>query len=446
MSDGKVVVVTGCTRGIGRSLFEWFAANGHRVAGCGSNAVLVEALQTSHPRSTVAAVDVREEASVAAWLRGVHEMFGHIDLLVCCAGILPAAGNLWEIKADSWAEGCEVNIQGLARVLRHSVPKLSTPGACAVLLSSRYGRSVTRGQGCYSATKWSTEAMAKTLALELRDKGIAVVSLDPGIVDTDMLKQSNPNGAACGEQDVKEFAADAGPFMLSLTMADTGRNLTASGSPASYFTTGVAYKDRPDWANGFGKFVRACDDTREDEGGSASAPKRPRVADAHALADAKVGIGDGKSLRYFISGVMLGSRRQLNDASVDLHPQDYRERMTQIILKTDPRAEVVDPLQVVKSRAASMDKTIEELSRETGLVRQAFEEVVDLAARCDVVVSNLPEASMGSAIEIWEARNAGKLVLTISPLQDNWLLRSVTHHNFVDLDDFERNLHIHLPK
>jgi short-subunit dehydrogenase len=110
---------------------------------------------------------------------------------------------------------------------------------------------------CYSATKWATEALAKTLALELQKEKVVVVSLDPGVVNTQMLQQS------CGPQELEwchkqrgpeDFAADAGPFLLSLSMADTGRNLTVPGCPPSSFQTAVAYKDRPAWANGFSSF------------------------------------------------------------------------------------------------------------------------------------------------------------------------------------------------
>lgn len=434
------MVITGCTRGIGRALLEWFAAAGHRVAGCGSSEDHVIALREAHPRCLIVRVDVRDEKAVAVWLDGVHAELGTIDLLVCCAGILPAVGNLWEIEGGEWSTACEVNIQGLARVLRYSVPKLRAPGGVVVLFSSRYGRAVNRGLGCYSATKWSTEAISKTLALELQDMGISVVSLDPGIVDTDMLRASNPSGAPCGERDVKEFAAEICPFMLSLSIADTGRNLTAKGSPAGYFQTGVPYKDRPDWANGFGKFVRACDEGgggREDVGGCAAGRMRQRE-------EVEASTGSAKRLRYFISGVMLGSARKLENAAVDLAPQDYRDRLTQIIRNVDPHAKVVEPLKIVKERAAALGKTIEEMNQDSNLVRDVFSDVVAVAAECDIVVSNLPEASMGSAAEIWEARKAGKTVFTISPMTDNWLLRSTTHHNFEDLDDFEQHFHLHL--
>jgi len=442
----QVVALTGCTRGMGRALLESFVQRGFKVAGCGTNEERLEELRKAHQGCRFSRVDVRSEESVAAWLKDVADAWGPVDVLVCNAAVFPECRKFEDIPEKDWAETCDVNICGVARVLRHAVQRLRSPGATVVLLSSRYGRTVTRELGCYSATKWAIESMAKTLALEQRDRGIAAVSLDPGIVDTDMFRTSNPSGHACGEISPADFAEKAVPLILSVGMADTGRNLTTPGSPPAYFHTGVAYKDRPAWANGFSPFVLA----REDEG--VAAAKRRRTEGASAAQESARPHGAGAAdnaaepLRYFISGVMLGSRPRLDEQCANMVPQDFREKIAQIIRQADPTAVVVEPLDVVKRRAEGFGMTLGQLSQHTEMVRESFEEVVELAAECDVVVSNLPEASMGSAVELWEARRAGRHVLTISPLKDNWLLRSTSHHNFADLEEFERGLKEHLPK
>ncbi|CAJ1416667.1 unnamed protein product [Effrenium voratum] len=286
------------------------------------------------------------------------------------------------------------------------------PKGAIVVLSSRYGRAVAPGMGCYSATKWATEAMAKTLALELLAREVAVVSLDPGVVNTEMLRQNCQTEEElkwCAQQrSPEEFAQECGPFLLSLGLEDTGRNLTAPGSPESYFQTGVPYKDRPAWASGFGAFRASRRQAR----------------------------------RYFISGVMLGSQKTLTEAG--LAPQNYRQQISDVIRKADPEAVIVDPLEVVQQKAARENSNMDGLNSSTGAVREAFLEVVGLVQTCDVIVSHLPEASMGSAVELWEARKHQLTVLTISPMKDNWTIRSVTDHNFADLADFEANLSAHL--
>jgi len=441
-ASGRTVVVIGCTRGIGRALFEWFCKMGeYNVAGCGTDKAELKALQAawSASQSYVCEVNIRDEADVSSWLKGVAKRFTAVDVLICCAGYLPKLAEFHEISDNDWRLACEVNVVATAKVLRHAVPVLRTPGATVVIFSSRYGRSVVKNQAAYCASKWGTEGMAKALALELVEKGITVVPLDPGVVNTAMLQKSSPGpeGAKwCSQQQSPDdFAQKAAPFILSLTIADTGRSLTSPGSPEHYFQTGVAYKDRPAWANGIGPFVRAVDDV-------APVAKRARTSE-----DSRPNQECTQRKRtYFISGVMGGSSTKLHNKE-DLASQDYRARISQIIGRVDPVAHVVDPMDRVVDRAASQGLTIDQLLRapDNSTIRGAFEDVVDLASQCDVVISNLPEASMGSAVELWEAKKMGRTVLTVSPMAGNWLIRSVSDHNFSDLEDLERNLHIYLP-
>ena len=414
----KRIVITGCTKGIGRALLEHFAKE-HEVAGCGRSISDLEALKLQLPNAKLKQLDLSSSLELQSWFGELQNDWGWIDLLVANAGIMPSPAKLWEIPREDWQKTLQVNVLSTSQVLRHSVPLLKQ-SSIVVLISSRYGRTVASGMSCYSASKWATEALAKTLALELQKDKVVVVSLDPGVVNTQMLRQS------CGPQELEwchqqrgpeDFAADAGPFLLSLSMADTGRNLTVPGCPPSSFQTAVAYKDRPAWANGFSSFH--------------TEPKSKKLG--------KDG-GSGTGRRYFISGVMLGSKQKLVKHEADLVPQNYRQQIADVIQKTDPRAIIVDPLDALKHRAEQMGHTIDEINASDEAVRDAFMEVIEMVKDCDVIVSNLPEASMGSAVELWEARKANLQIFTISPMKDNWAIRSVTDHNFLDLLDYEQNL------
>ena len=135
-----------------------------------------------------------------------------------------------------------------------------------------------------------------------------------------------------------------------------------------------------------------------------------------------------------------GQQAKLEKHEADLVPQNYRQQIADVIQKKDPQAVIVDPLDALKHRAEQMGHTIDDINASDEAVRDAFTEVIEMVKDCDVIVSNLPEASMGSAIELWEAQKANLQIFTISPMKDNWTIRSVTDHNFLDLVDFEQNL------
>jgi len=120
---------------------------------------------------------------------------------------------------------------------------------------------------------------------------------------------------------------------------------------------------------------------------------------------------------------MQGSRED-----TELHQQDYRARLTDLITTYLPDAVVYDPLAGHPESVA--------YSEEEG--RRVFYGHNRLCREVDVVIAFVPEASMGTAIEMWEAHEHGRAaVLTISPLAHNWAVRFCSHAVYPDLDAFE---------
>ena len=141
---------------------------------------------------------------------------------------------------------------------------------------------------------------------------------------------------------------------------------------------------------------------------------------------------------FFLSGVMGGSGGGTSKlVGVAVESQDYRARIRDTILAADPSATVVDPADVVAARARALHPTSAIDWASDAAVSAMFGECVDLAARCDVVVSYLPMASMGSAVELHAARAAGRLVLVVAPgekMRSNWVIRSYADCVFDDTD------------
>lgn len=222
---GKTIVITGVTRGLGRALAERFIADGHTVIGCGRSAQVLE-LRFTHPAPhDFAAVDVAQETKVAMWAERVIGSHGAPDLLVNNAALMNAPAPLWQVPAREFDALVDVNLKGVANVIRHFVPAMIARGRGVIVnLSSGWGRSTSPEVAPYCATKFGIEGLTKALAQEL-PAGMAAVPLNPGVIDTDMLRQCWSEGAA-GHPKAEAWAQTAAPFLLRLGPKDNGRSLS----------------------------------------------------------------------------------------------------------------------------------------------------------------------------------------------------------------------------
>ena len=131
---------------------------------------------------------------------------------------------------------------------------------------------------------------------------------------------------------------------------------------------------------------------------------------------------DDRSLLFFIAGIMQGSFREMA-----LHDQSYRAELTALLERHFPGCRVYDPF-ANHSNSIAYD---ESKGRETFLMHNRM-----CGSEVDVLIAFVPEASMGTAIEMWEAWNKGALVLTISPLRVNWAVKFLSHAIYPDLSAF----------
>ncbi|MDB5312826.1 MAG: 3-oxoacyl-[acyl-carrier protein] reductase [Gemmataceae bacterium] len=228
MSNTKVVVITGATRGLGRALVPLFAAAGHTVIGCGRSEIHVAELRAAFPAPhSFAAVDVRDAAAVKAWADAAVAAHGPPDLLVNNAALMNTPAPLWEVPAAEFDAVVDVNVKGVANVIRAFVPAMAARRAGVIAnLSSGWGRSTSPDVAPYCATKYAVEGLTLALAQEL-PHGMAAVPLNPGVIDTDMLRQAWADGAAA-YPNADQWAKRAAPFLLALGPTDNGRSLTVA--------------------------------------------------------------------------------------------------------------------------------------------------------------------------------------------------------------------------
>lgn len=223
------IVITGVTRGLGRALVEEFIKAGHTVAGCGRGSEGILDLRFAHGAPhTFDVVDVANPVKVGIWAAKVLGFGEAPDLLINNAAIMNTPAPLWKVPPEEFKALIDVNVSGVANVIHEFVPSMvAAKRGVIVNFSSGWGRSVSPDVAPYCASKWAIEGLTKALAEEL-PKGMAAVPLNPGVIDTDMLRTCWADGAAnFSKADV--WAKKAAPFILALGPKDNGRSVTVGG-------------------------------------------------------------------------------------------------------------------------------------------------------------------------------------------------------------------------
>ena len=223
------IVITGVTRGLGRALVEEFIRAGHTVIGCGRNGTEVFDLRMTHPAPhDFSVVDVALDSKVALWAAKVLENDSPPDLLINNAAVMNRLSPLWEQDDREFTKLVDVNIRGVQNVIRHFVPAMvAKKKGVIVNLSSGWGRSVSPEVAPYCMSKWAIEGLTKGLAAEL-PAGMAAVPLNPGVIDTDMLRSCWADGAAAYPK-AEAWAKTAAPFILKLGAKDNGQSVSVGG-------------------------------------------------------------------------------------------------------------------------------------------------------------------------------------------------------------------------
>src|SRR5262245_11402971 len=200
---GKVAVVTGASRGIGRAIATSLAAQGATVVaaarGDHANAVAAE-LTSQGRRAEAVALDVTDAAAVERLPGLVGARHGRIDIIVSNAGIARDQ-LLMRMKREDWDVVLATNLTatfGLAQAAMR--PMLKQKGGRIIAISSVVGQMGNAGQSNYAASKAGLIGFAKALAREVASRGITVNVVAPGMIDTDMTR-------AIGEKTQVDWAA-----------------------------------------------------------------------------------------------------------------------------------------------------------------------------------------------------------------------------------------------
>lgn len=188
--SGKIAVVTGGTRGIGRAIASSLLGLGAIVVITGRDAsrTRTAAVELAAEGGVCEGVvcDVRNLASVDALGRHMHERYGRIDVLVNNAGIGGPPSLLHELPPAAWEDIFQTNLRGVFYAMRAFVPlMIASGGGHIVNISSLAGKNPLPKGAAYSASKWALNGLSYSAAEELRAHNIRLSVVCPGSVDTE---------------------------------------------------------------------------------------------------------------------------------------------------------------------------------------------------------------------------------------------------------------------
>lgn len=194
---GKVAVITGAGRGIGRAVALAYAREGARLALCSRTKTELSSTAAELGRlgAEVLALpaDVSQPDQVVIFVDNAVAKFGRLDVLVNNAGVAHPEASFLELSLREWDRVLAINLRGAYLVARAVIPHMvRQKGGSVINVSSWLGRDALTGWGAYGVSKWGLEGLTRYLALELKPSRVRVNSVSPGYVAT---KMTNYGGA-----------------------------------------------------------------------------------------------------------------------------------------------------------------------------------------------------------------------------------------------------------
>ena len=230
--DGKVALITGAARGQGRAHAVAMAGEGADIAAldicrdlpypryslaCAEDMQeTVDLVQQTGRRALGLEADVRSAGDMEKAVEKTISEFGHIDVLVCNAGIADMALT-WDITEDWWDDMIDTNLKGYWLAVKYVVPHMlaRNQGGRIIMTSSVAGLRGEPGMAHYCASKWGVVGLAKSLAQELSQHNITVNTLHPTGVDTDIIT-GMAEAASMAKEDLVEFISEGHTMPVKL--------------------------------------------------------------------------------------------------------------------------------------------------------------------------------------------------------------------------------------
>ncbi|MFC8370470.1 MULTISPECIES: SDR family NAD(P)-dependent oxidoreductase [unclassified Streptomyces] len=234
--SSRVVAVTGAGTGIGRATARAFAAEGAHVVAIGRRSEPLEETAAGHDRITPLSADITTEGGPERIVRAVVETHGRLDVLVNNAGIV-RSGALGTLTPEAITAQLDTNLVAPVLLAQAALPYLEASGGVIVNVSTSVGQRAWPGSAVYAATKTALELLTRSWAVELAPRGIRVVAVAPGAIDTPIGEHQGltPERMAA----VREWQLAHTPLARVGRPEEVAWAITRLAAPAASFVTGV---------------------------------------------------------------------------------------------------------------------------------------------------------------------------------------------------------------
>ena len=185
--EGKVVIVTGCARGIGRAIARAFGENGATVIGVDLNLEGVQETLAPFENSLALSVNIADEESCKGLIETVIERYGKLDVLMNNAGIFTQA-PVTDMDAKDWHKLFAVNVDSMFYLCKYAMPYLIETRGNVVQTASVNGIGGDYLSYAYNATKHAVVGMVRSLCIDYGPKGVRINAVAPAMTATDMNK------------------------------------------------------------------------------------------------------------------------------------------------------------------------------------------------------------------------------------------------------------------
>lgn len=222
--EGKVVVITGASSGLGEATARLLASRGASVVLGARRAErlksLAEELTVESGKALAVATDVTDRAQVRKLVDAAVDNFERVDVVLNNAGLMPLA-PLERLKTDEWDQMIDVNFKGTLNGIAAALPHMKAQKSGQIInVSSVYGHKVGAGAAVYCATKFAVRALSEGLRQEVKPYNIRTTVISPGAVKTELLDHiSEQDIAEATREHVKDIGIPADSFARMVAFA-----------------------------------------------------------------------------------------------------------------------------------------------------------------------------------------------------------------------------------